>query len=168
MDESTVNLEFPIRACWMKRGQQKRLDAPSGPQGFYHVVGAYNWRTDEVASQIIEHKNSTNFIHFLDYLLMNIYPDSPVVLVMDNAPYHRSKMVMAALSLFEHRLQVFWLPPYCPTLNMIERFWRHLKDIVTANCLFRSTQALLAAIERALLAQNTQNHPLRLTFSKSL
>ena len=168
MDESTVNLEFPIRACWMKRGQQKRLDAPPGPQGFYHVIGAYNWRSDQISHQIVEHKNSAAFVHFLDYLMMQVYPNSEVVLVMDNAPYHRSKMVAAALSLFEHRLRVLWLPPYCPVLNLIERFWRHMKDLATANCLFKTSLALLQSIERVLDAQNTPGHPLRLVFSKSL
>jgi transposase len=168
VDESTVNLEFPIRACWMKRGQQKRLDAPPGPQGFYHVIGAYNWLTDHLSHQFIEHKNSSTFIEFLDYLMMEVYPGARVILVMDNAPYHRSKMVAAALSLFEHRLQVFWLPAYCPVLNMIERFWRHMKDLATANCLFKSSLALLQSIERVLDVQNIPEHPLRLVFSKSL
>lgn len=152
----------------MKRGHQTRLAAPPGPDGFYHVVGAYNWRTDCVSHQIIEHKNSEAFIHFLDYVMMQVYPDAEVVLVMDNAPYHRSRMVAAALSLFEHCLRVFWLPPYCPVLNMIERFWRHLKDLATANCLFKTTLALLHSLECILAAQNISGHPLRLTFSKSL
>jgi transposase len=168
VDESTVNLEFPIRACWMKRGQQKRLDAPPGPVGFQHVIGAYNWRTDHISHLLVEHKNSSNFIEFLDYVLMEVYPNSEVVLVLDNAPYHRSQMVAAALSLFEHRLQVFWLPPYCPILNMIERFWRHMKDLATANCLFKTVSDLLHSIEQVLDAQNTPGHPLRLLFSKSL
>jgi len=39
----------------------------------------------------------------------------------------------AALSLFEDRVLVFWLPPYCADLNPIERYWRHLKDLACAN-----------------------------------
>ena len=88
-----------------------------------------------------------------------------IVLVMDNAPYHRSRAVEAMLSLYAHRVLVFWLPPYCPTLNPIERFWRHLKDVATANCLFRSVDELLANVRRVLHAQNEPVHPLRLTFS---
>ncbi|MCU0498378.1 MAG: IS630 family transposase [Anaerolineae bacterium] len=168
VDESTVNLEFPIRAGWMSRGRQKRLDAPSGAQGFYQVVGAYHWRCDPICYRFIEHKKSVRFVEFLDHLMMTVYPNSKVVFVMDNAPYHRSKMVTAALSLFEHRLEVFWLPPYCPVLKMIERFWKHLKDLATANGFFKSSFALLKSIERVLEAQNTPKHPLRLVFTKSL
>jgi hypothetical protein len=82
VDASTVNLEFPIRACWMKRRQQKRLDAPPGPLGFQHVMGAYNWRTAQISHQIVGHKNSSNFIEFLDYLLMEGFANSAVVLVI--------------------------------------------------------------------------------------
>jgi transposase len=51
------------------------------------------------------------------------------VLVIDNASYHQSASARAALSLFEHRVMVIWLPTYCSDLNPIERFCRFLKDL---------------------------------------
>jgi transposase len=42
-----------------------------------------------------------------------------VVIVMDNASYHRSKASMAALALFAERLHVVWLPRYCPLYNYV-------------------------------------------------
>ncbi|MBC7809729.1 MAG: transposase, partial [Burkholderiales bacterium] len=105
------------------------------------------------------------FIAFLEHLLLDQYPTSSLVLVMDNAPFHRSKATQAALSLFQHRLVVFWLPPYCPTLNPIERFWKHLKDIALANHLFPSVPALLDSLNRVLTAQNEPSHPLHLSFA---
>lgn len=161
-----MSLQFPIRACWMKRGQQKRLPAPSGPQDFHHVIGAYNWRTDHVTYLPTTHKNSQTFIQFLEHLLLHTYPTQPVVLVMDNVSYHRSVAVRAALSLFEPRLRVILLPVYCPDLNLIERFWRHLKDLVCVNTLFPSLDTLLLQIDRILLAQNDPTSSLRLVYSK--
>ena len=117
----------------MQRGQQKRIRAFSVSERSYHLMGAYDWRTDQVFSQAVERKNSQTFIQFLEYLLVECFPTRKIVLVMDNASYHRSKTVQAALSLFEPRVRVFWLPKYCPTLNPIERFWRHLKDLACAN-----------------------------------
>jgi hypothetical protein len=53
-----------------------------------------------------------------------------------------------------------------PTIqNPIEHFWRHLKDIATANWLFRSVDELLANVRYVLHAQNVPLHPLSLTFS---
>lgn len=160
-----MSLEFPVRKCWMKRGQQRRLPACNGPQGFHHVIGALNAQTAAVSWQLTTVKNSDTFIAFLEHLLVHQYPSASIVLVMDNAPYHRSAAVQAALSLFEHRLVVFWLPPYCPTLNPIERFWRHLKDVALANHLFPSVTALLDSLSRVLNTQNDPFHPLRLSFA---
>lgn len=160
-----MSLEFPVRKCWMKRGQQRRLPAANGPQSFQHVLGALNWQTNQVSWQLAEVKNSETFIAFLEHVLVEQYPTSSLVLVMDNAPYHHSAAVQAALSLFQHRLVVFWLPPYCPTLNPIERFWRHLKDVALANHLFPSISALIANLTHVLSAQNDPAHPLHLSFA---
>lgn len=163
-----MNLQTPLRKCWMPRGQQTRLPTPSGPQSFHHVMGALDWQTDQVHYTLATVKTSQTFIEFLEYLMTQCYPSGGVVLVMDNAPSHRSAAVRAALSLYEHRLLVFWLPPYCPTLNPIERFWRHLKDTATANKLFLSAATLLNALRHVLTAQNQADHPLRLSFNKLL
>jgi transposase len=40
---------------------------------------------------------------------------------------------------------VFWLPPYSPSLNLIEPLWGHLKRTVLANVLFTSLGHLVAA-----------------------
>ena len=161
-----MSLQFPIRACWMKRGQQKRLPAASGPQAFHQVIGGYNWRSEQVSYRTTSLKNSDSFIAFLEHLLLTIYPHQTVVLVMDNVSYHRSLAVKAALSLFEHRVRVVFLPVYCPDLNMIERFWRHLKDLVSVNRLFPSLQALIDQIHAIMSLLNDATHPLHLSFLK--
>jgi len=47
VDETTLNLHPPLRACWMKCGQQKRVPAPGTPE-MHHVFAAYNWQTDNL------------------------------------------------------------------------------------------------------------------------
>ncbi len=87
---------------------------------------------------------------------------------MDNVSYHKSAAVLAALSLFEHRLLVIWLPPYCPELNLIERYWRHLKDLACANKLHNSIEEVVASAEYMLAQQNNTSSNFRLLFSKDL
>jgi len=152
----------------MKRGQQKRLDAARRPQATQHFFGAYNWRNAHVSLQSAAAKNSTTFMTFLDWLLRVEYPTQRIVLVLDNAPFHHSRMVQAFLSLFEERVIVCWLPPYSPDLNVIERFWKHLKDQVLANKLFLNTQALAAHVHLFIHAQNQHGHSMRLAFSNYL
>ena len=99
---------------------------------------------------------------------MKRYPTGRVVLVMDNASYHKSASVLAALSLFEHRVMVIWLPPYCSDLNPIERFWRHLKDVACANKLENNIEDVQAAVVKILNEQNNRASTLRFRVSKNL
>lgn len=155
MDETTLTLDPPLRACWMKVGQQKRIPATRpGIKQKRHVFGGYNWVKDTVTWTMAETKNSSHFIRFLEHLLVKKHPTGRVVLVMDNASYHKSAPALAALSLFEHRVLVIWLPTYCSDLNPIERFWRHLKDLACANKLQDSIEEVVSAAERILTAQN--------------
>jgi hypothetical protein len=153
----------------MKQGQQKIVPAlQPGTKQHSHIIGAYCWNTDEICWQVADWKNSQAFIEFIEYLLAKCYPTGRIVLVMDNVSYHKSAAVLAALSLFEHRLLVIWLPPYCPELNLIERYWRHLKDLACANKLYNSMEDVVASAEYMLSQQNDLSSNLRLTFSKDL
>ena len=151
----------------MRRGQQKCVSTP-GQQVRHHVIGAYDWLDNTVTWIAAERKNSATFIQFLEHLLLEMYPNDVVVLVLDNASFHRSGAALAALSLFEHRVGVFWLPPYCSTLNPIERYWRHLKDRVCVNKLFPHMAHLVAAVERELSAQNDYDNPDRFRLSNDI
>ena len=139
----------------MKKGQQRRIPATQpGAKQRRHVFGGYNWASDKITWHMAETKNSSQFIYFLEQLLVKDYPTGRVVLVMDNASYHKSAAALAALSLFEHRVMVVWLPPYCSDLNPIERFWRHLKDRACANKLQDTIEAVVGNAEQALIEQN--------------
>lgn len=90
------------------------------------------------------------------------------MLVMDNAAYHKSAPSLAALSLFEHRVLVIWLPTYCSELNPIERYWRHLKDRACANKLQDSIDEVAKAAVNAMVDQNTLTSASRYHVSKNL
>ena len=150
----------------MKLGQQKRIPATRpGTKPHRHVFGAYTWREDTITWTMAERKNSASFISFLEELLVKQYPKGRVVLILDNASYHKSAASLAALSLFEHRVMVVWLPPYCSDLNPIERLWRHLKDLACANKLENNIEDVANAIEKIM---NEQNNPASLSASTSL
>lgn len=87
---------------------------------------------------------------------------------MDNVSYHKSAAALAALSLFEHRVRVIWLPPYCSDLNPIERFWRYLKDQACANHLEDDIACLLEQVENTLTRQNNPHAVNRFHVSKVL
>jgi len=153
----------------MKIGQQKRVPATRpGKKQKRHVFGGYDWVTDTITWTIAETKNSSQFIGFLEHLLVTSYPTGRVVLVMDNAAYHKSAPSLAALSLFEHRVLVIWLPTYCSELNPIERFWRHLKDKACANKLQDRIDGVVKTAENTLWEQNSIEAHSRYHVSRNL
>ncbi len=166
MDEVTLSLEPPLRACWMKRGQQKRIPASVGTHPpCRHIFGGYDWSQDTLTWTTASQKNTDSFIAFLEELMVRRYPETHVILVLDNVSYHKSAAALAAMSLFEERLEAFWLPPYCPELNLIERFWRYLKDQACANHL---EDNIMANAEAVLARQNDLAADHRFLFSKDL
>ncbi len=81
-----------------------------------------------------------------------MYPAGPharVVLMIDNAPWHRGKPVDEALRDHPH-LEFYRLPSYSPQLNPIERFWKILRRRATHNRLFDTLADLRRSIRNSL------------------
>ena len=153
-------------ACWMKRGSQKRISTP-GQQQWRHIIGAYNWATDEIVYLITEKRNSEAFIAFLDHLVSQHTSDRPLVIVLDNGSIHHSRATQAAFALLENQLMPLFLPRYCSQLNPIERYWMHLKHVACANKLFVDMEALVNSVVYTLQLQNDFNYISRFMFLKN-
>lgn len=167
VDESTLGWLPVLIACWMKRGCQKRISTP-GQQQWRHIIGAYNWATDEIVYEITQKRNSEAFIAFLDYLVSQHTCDRPLVIILDNGSIHHSRATQAAFALLENQLMPLFLPRYCSQLNPIERYWKHLKHMACANKLFADMDALVASVEQTLHLQNDCQSDSRFMFLKNI
>jgi len=81
-----------------------------------------------------------------------IYPSDKhpeVVLLLDNAPWHRGKPIDEALAENPH-LKFKRLPAYSPQLNPIERFWKVLRRRATHNRLFDALVDLKRSLRASL------------------
>jgi hypothetical protein len=72
-----------------------------------------------------------------------------VVLIIDNAPWHRGKPIEEALADNPH-LEFKRLPSYSPQLNVIERFWKVLRRRATHNRLFDRMADLRRSLRASL------------------
>lgn len=72
-----------------------------------------------------------------------------VVLIIDNAPWHRGKVVDEALRENPH-LEFYRLPSYSPHLNPVERFWRKLRRRATHNRLFETLADLKSSVRNSI------------------
>lgn len=100
------------------------VKAPSGRQRF-NVLGALNAITHEM---ITITNNAYINAECVCALLEKIAAqgiNTAITLVMDNARYQRCALVQAKAE--ELGIDILFLPPYSPNLNLIERFWKYTR-----------------------------------------
>ena len=100
------------------------IKSPSGRQR-YNVLGAFNAISHELFTVTNDAYINANSIIVLMKQILENYSDSAITLVMDNARYQRCKVVMEFAK--EHGIELLFLPPYSPNLNLIERLWKFVK-----------------------------------------
>jgi transposase len=83
-----------------------------------------------------------------------------VVLVIDNAPWHRGKPINEALAENPH-LEFYRLPSYSPHLNPVERFWKKLRRRATHNRLFDTLADLKSSVRASLSYFQTARHKVK-------
>lgn len=137
---------------WAPIGSQPEIPAP-GKNEKKVAYGGVNYATGQITHTIADTKSGTHFLAFLTALLL-AYPGRIIRLVCDNGRFHHSKAVHAWLAAHNDHIRVFWLPPYSPSLNLIERLWGHLKRTVIANILFATLAELEGAFHRGIARIN--------------
>lgn len=99
------------------------VKTPSGRQRF-NVLGALN----AISKELLTVTNDTYItsIQVCELLeLIKKKTKGPITIILDNAKYQRCKLVMElALKL---DIELLFLPPYSPNLNLIERLWKFIK-----------------------------------------
>ena len=83
------------------------------------------------------------FEQFLNQLVTN-HPDEPLLLVMDNASYHKSAPIRHWFAAHTDHVSVLFLPPYSPQLNLIERVWRFVKHRIACHHFWNDLEGLVA------------------------
>jgi len=131
-DEVDIHLNPKIGLDWMVRGQQKQVLTP-GQNVKRYLAGALDVRSGRLWWVEGERKTSALFIAMLKRLC-EIYTEASVIhVILDNYRIHASQIVQVALMGFGGRIQLHFLPPYCPNDNKIERVWQDLHANVTRN-----------------------------------
>jgi len=101
-------------------------------------------------------KNSQQFREFLRQLV-ETHSERRLILVIDNASYHRTKAVRTLLEDHRNRIFVVWLPKYSPELNLLEGLWGYLKKSALTNYFYGTIETLEEAIHDAF--SELQQHP---------
>jgi transposase len=100
------------------------IPAPAGRQRF-NVLGAL----DAISHQLVTVTNHTyinaHSVCQLMQKLRHLNPGLPIVLILDNARYQKCQLVWHTAH--DLNIELLYLPPYSPNLNLIERLWKFVK-----------------------------------------
>lgn len=132
-----------LTRMWALKGRQPEVPAP-GQNAKQVVYGGVDYRTGVLTYTVADRKCGADFVAFLATLLL-AYAGQRILLVCDNGRFHTTKAVRDFLAAHRADLRVIWLPPYSPSLNLIERLWGHLKRTVLANVLYATLEELVEA-----------------------
>lgn len=100
------------------------IKAPSGRKRF-NVLGALNAITHEVITVTNDTYITAPQICKLLHKLADLGLAIPITLVLDNARYQKCKVVQDFANSLG--IELLYLPPYSPNLNLIERLWKFVK-----------------------------------------
>jgi transposase len=141
-DEVDIHLNPRIGRDWMLPGQQKLVLTPGQNQKAF-IAGAYDPRTGRIVCVDGDRKAVWLFLNLLRALLSVYRSSQRIHLILDNYVIHKSEQVAAFLRTAGQKIQLHFLPPYCPEENRIERLWKDVHDNVTRNHRCRGLQELL-------------------------
>lgn len=124
VDESAVRSDHHHGTTWGPIGETPVVE-DSGDRFGIKLISAVSPRGD-MRFQIIEGRmNSDKFIEFLKKLREDA--GKPIIVIVDNASYHKSKKVMGFAKNSDQEITLELLPAYAPELNPDEQVWNHAK-----------------------------------------
>lgn len=129
-DEVDIHLNPKVGPDWTPPGVRKTIMTP-GRNSKEYIAGAYHPATDTLLTVDGQRKDSLLFIALLELLASRFA--GTVHLVVDNYIIHKSRRTQAALARLGGKIRLYFLPPYCPVYNPIERVWWDLHEHVTRN-----------------------------------
>ena len=143
-DESGFSLIPTVPYGWLEIGTQREL--PSFHSSRYNVFGLLGRDQTLWAYQFEGAIDSDSIIACLDDFSLHL--QRPTLLVLDNASIHKSNAITTKIQEWEDRgLYFYYLPPYCPELNLIEALWRMIKHHWLPLSAYKDMQSLKSGIQ---------------------
>ena len=150
-DEAHLSTATIVGKTWVQRGIQLLQKAVS-----------HGWRRTCFAAvgeggviyKFYERGDTESMKNFVTHLHKEL---GKVLLVMDNASYHKSADFKKHVNSFHGDVIIVFLPPYSPELNPVEMLWREFKRYI-ANKLYTDMDEMMGAMDQ-MLADGIVNIP---------
>ena len=131
--------------CWAPKELSVAVEQSSGRQRL-NVHGAIDLETGRTVVQDVLTVDAVSTIALLATLEARYPKMRQIHVFLDNARYHRAKLVQAWLARPDCRIKLHYVPAYCPHLNPIERLWGLMHRHLTHNTCYKSFREFSTAM----------------------
>lgn len=131
VDEVRMEQEAITRRAWLQKGERTVIKVNRDKEA-QSYIGFLNQKDFNCELFEMPWQNQQEVLKALEQFLAR-HPDKLICIIWDNAPFHRGKLIRAALSrgkLLE-RVHLIPMPPYAPDNNPIEHVWNTAKQSVS-------------------------------------
>jgi len=140
LDEASLRSDDPLQRTWGEKGNTpvvktsgqrqsiNAISALSNKGGFWYHVNKGKFTGDKC-------------VDCFKQFLRN--RKSPVILIVDGHPVHKSKKVMRYIESLAGKLEIVFLPPYAPDLNPDELVWNQMRNRGTSKKPLKKDESLM-------------------------
>ena len=147
-DESRFGLITNIGRRWTIKGVKPIIPYQQKYKYFY-LYQATDIKSGNDFSMFISHLDTICFNEYLKNLSKK-FKDEHIVLIMDNASFHKSKQLN-----IPKNIKIEYIPPYSPELNPQERRFEDIKKFLK-NKIFKTIQDLEKKVEEILFSYTNE------------
>lgn len=154
LDEAGFSQVHPNRSAWTPRTERHLIEAKRGKR--LNVLAAMLSNGELFSAKLWQTTTAELFIGFLGLLKEHV--GKPLTIILDNASIHKAKANAHAVKFLETQgVKLYFLPPYSPELNRIEKLWHLMKHTwMKVKC--RNSATLEADVDEILDNFGTRYH----------
>lgn len=139
-DEMILSTQTTVQKVWLPQGVPAYVET-SVKRKNVSIYGFLNIKTGHEHAFITEQQTSLVTVSILKKI-GQMYSKKKIVIIWDNAPWHRGLTVREFLGNNPYNFYLIALPPYAPELNPQEHVWKAGRENVTHNKLIRSIDTI--------------------------
>jgi transposase len=128
------------------------IKAPAGRKRF-NVLGALNAITHELIKVTNDSYINAQSVCKLLKKIAALKLGVPITLVLDNARYQKCRLVQELAQTLD--IELLYIPPYSPNLNLIERLWKFVKKKCLYSKYYSDFNLFKTAITNCLVKTDT-------------
>ncbi|MDR7237739.1 putative transposase [Neobacillus drentensis] len=157
-DESLIRDYQAIASTWFPKGQQKIIPTYGKHHGA-KLLATVDYESGEIYWEEHEKYDAQVFLTFLENIVVK-YPKGKTVMVLDKARIHHAKLIQPFLQEYSDQLELVFLPPYSPQLNIVEGLWGWLKKSVIYNVFFSCVEEIRTTVQSFM--DEISNDPMKI------